>query len=79
MPSTRKIVEILAPRTTLVAPQDPGAGDELLAAVRALIEMGVDPDLALEASLRKSIDRGASVAVGSPVDGIETDRGRESA
>jgi len=79
MPATRKVVEILAPRSTFAAPQDPGAGDELLAAVRALIEMGVDPDLALEASLRKSIDWEASVAGGSPEAKIETDRGRESA
>ena len=40
MPVTRKIVEILAPRTTLAAPEDPGAGDELLAAVRALDRTG---------------------------------------
>ena len=64
MPTTRKIVEILAPRSTFAAPQDSGAGDDLLAAVRALIEIGIDPDLALEASLRKSIDWGlASQAV----------------
>jgi tetrapyrrole methylase family protein / MazG family protein len=79
MPTTRKIVEILAPRTSLAAPQDSAAGDDLLAAVRALIEIGIDPDLALEASLRNSIDRGISVAGGSPVAGIATDRGRESA
>jgi tetrapyrrole methylase family protein/MazG family protein len=79
MPATRKVVEILSPRTTFAAPQDPDAGNELLAAVHALIKMGVDPDLALEASLRKSIDRGARVASDSPVAGIETDRGRESA
>ena len=79
MPATRKVVEILAPRRTLAAPHDPSAGDELLTAVRSLIEMGLDPELALEASLRKSIDKGAGVAGGSPVAGIETDRGRESA
>jgi NTP pyrophosphatase (non-canonical NTP hydrolase) len=79
MPPTRKTVEILAPRITLAAPQDPCAGDELLAAVRALIEIGVDPDLALEASLRNSIASGSSAAGGSPVAGIDTDLGRESA
>jgi tetrapyrrole methylase family protein / MazG family protein len=79
MPATRKVIEMLAPRLTFTAPEDSGAGDELLAAVHALIKRGVDPDLALEASLRKSIDRGGSVASGSPVAGIETDRGRESA
>jgi hypothetical protein len=79
MPATRKVVEILAPRMTFAAPRDPAAGDELLAAVHALIKMGVDPDLALEASLRKSIDTRASVAGDSPDAGIETDRGRESA
>jgi tetrapyrrole methylase family protein/MazG family protein len=79
MPPIRKAVEILAPRNTLAAPPDPGAGDELLIAVRALIENGFDPDLALEASLRNSIASGISTAGASPDGGIETNRGRESA
>jgi hypothetical protein len=79
MPATRKMVEILAPRTNLVAPQDPDAGNELQAAVRALIERGLDPELALEASLRKSIDTWGGVA--GSMAGAETkpERGRESA
>jgi tetrapyrrole methylase family protein/MazG family protein len=79
MPATRKVVEILAPRTGLVAPQVPGAGNELLEAVSSLIERGLDPELALEASLRESIDQGGDVAGVAPIAGIETERGRESA
>jgi tetrapyrrole methylase family protein / MazG family protein len=78
MPVIRKIVEILAPRTSLAPPEDPNAGDDLLAAVRGLIERGLDPELALEASLRKSLDPG----IGNPdvaVAGIGTHRGRASA
>jgi tetrapyrrole methylase family protein/MazG family protein len=79
MPATRKMVEMLAPRTNLVAPQDPDAGNELQAAVGALIERGLDPELALEASLRKSIDTWGGVA--GSMAGAETkpERGRESA
>jgi tetrapyrrole methylase family protein / MazG family protein len=79
MPVTRKISEILAPRTSLTAPQDPDAGNELLAAIRALIQRGFDPDLALEASLRRSIGKEIEIEGGSPGGGIETERGRESA
>jgi len=79
MPVTRKTVEILAPRTILAAPADANAGDELLAGVRALIERGIDPERALEASLRKSIEKAVGVAGVSAVGPIETERGRESA
>jgi tetrapyrrole methylase family protein / MazG family protein len=79
MPVTRKIAEVLAPRTMLEAPQDPDVGNESLAAIRALIKLGVDPEFALEASLRKSIDMAMGIEGGSPGDGIETERGRESA
>jgi tetrapyrrole methylase family protein/MazG family protein len=79
MPASRKVVEIMAPQKTLAAPQDPAAGNEVLAAVGALIDQGLDPELALEASLRRSIEQGAGVAGVSPSDVIETGRGRESA
>jgi NTP pyrophosphatase (non-canonical NTP hydrolase) len=79
MPITRKIVEILAPRTTLASPEDPDAGKELLNAVRLLIESGLDPDATLEASLRKSIDQQIGVPDGSTMAGIEGMQGRESA
>jgi tetrapyrrole methylase family protein / MazG family protein len=79
MPITRKVVEILAPRDTLAAPEDPNAGNDLLDAVRALVERGLDPDLALEASLRKSIDQRIGVSNGSAETGIESVQGRESA
>jgi hypothetical protein len=79
MPVTRKISEILAPRTSLTAPQDPDAGNELLAAIRVLIQRGFDPELALEASLRRSIGKEIEIEGGSPGEGIETERGRESA
>ena len=72
MPATRKAIEILAPRASLAAPEDPDAGSLLLAAVSALIARGLDPDRALEASLRKAVaqqddDKGAfaSASAGS--------------
>jgi tetrapyrrole methylase family protein / MazG family protein len=79
MPATRKVVEILAPRTSLETPEDPGAGNELLAAISSLIARGLDPELALEASLRASIDQRADAVGVSPIAGIESERGRESA
>jgi len=79
MPITRKIAEILAPRHTLASPEDPAAGNELLDAVRVLIERGIDPDIALEASLRKFIEEGVGVSGSSAVAGIEGVQGRESA
>jgi tetrapyrrole methylase family protein/MazG family protein len=79
MPITRKTVEILAPRTSLATPQESDIGDELLAAIRALIERGIDPELALEGSLRKSLDKRSGGEDASPTAGIDTERGRESA
>jgi hypothetical protein len=79
MPITRKVVEILAPRSSLASPDDPDAGNELLNDVRVLIERGLDPDLALEASLRKLIDQRIVVSEGSPVARSEGRQGRESA
>jgi tetrapyrrole methylase family protein/MazG family protein len=79
MPVTRKIIEILAPRSILAPPENPNSGNQLLEAVRALIERGLDPELALEASLRESIDRGNSASENSAVAGIGTERGREFA
>jgi NTP pyrophosphatase (non-canonical NTP hydrolase) len=79
MPITRKIVEVLAPRETLTSPADPEAGNELLGAVRVLIERGIDPDVALEASLRKFIDKEGDVSGGPAATGIKAAQGRESA
>lgn len=79
MPITRKVVEILAPRSNLASPGDPDAGNELLDAIRALIERRVDPDVALEASLRALIDQRRGAADGSAVAGTESMQGRESA
>lgn len=79
MPVTRKIVEILAPRSSLATAGNPGAGNELLEAVRRLIERGLDPELALEASLRESIRCGDGASDDSAVDGIGTERGRDFA
>jgi hypothetical protein len=79
MPITRKAAEIFAPRTSLASPDDPGAGDELLNVVRVLIERGLDPDVALEVSLRKLIDQRIGVSDGSALAGIEERQGRESA
>jgi tetrapyrrole methylase family protein/MazG family protein len=79
MPVTRKIVEILAPRTGLAPPDNPEAGNELLEAVRGLIEQGLDPELALEASLRESLDQRIGDPDDSGVPGIGPERGRASA
>ena len=79
MPVTRKIVEVLAPRAILRFPDDPDAGDDLLASLRLLIEHGVDPDLALEASLRKLIDQQIEFAGGSALATTGAAQGRESA
>jgi uncharacterized protein YabN with tetrapyrrole methylase and pyrophosphatase domain len=79
MPITRKAAEIFAPRTSLASTDDPDAGDELLNAVRVLIERGLDPDVALEVSLRKLIDQRIGVSDGSVLAGIEDRQGRESA
>jgi tetrapyrrole methylase family protein/MazG family protein len=66
MPVIRKVVEVLAPRTHLEAAADAEAGDILLAAVRSLIARGLDPERALEVSLRnlaeRSDDKNSSLA-----------------
>ena len=70
MPITRKVVEILAPRTTLRSPEQPTDGDAALAAFAALIARRIDPERALEAALRlhrthEPTDTGAFGAVGA--------------
>lgn len=79
MPATRKAMEILAPRVMLRPPEHADDGDDILSAVSALIDRGIDPERALEASLRivaKQRDRGtASFAV----TGASGGRGREEA
>jgi hypothetical protein len=56
MPVIRKVVEVIAPRTNLHGPDIADAGDHLLAAIQSLIERGIDPERALEDSLRKFVD-----------------------
>jgi hypothetical protein len=79
MPVTRKAIDILAPRTSLARPENADPGNELLEAVRRLIERGFDPESALEASLRSWINQGSGVPGDSPIAGIETERGRDFA
>jgi tetrapyrrole methylase family protein/MazG family protein len=55
MPVTRKAAELLAPRVTLGPAQDSTEGDELLAAIEKLLARGVDPERALEMSLRRRL------------------------
>jgi tetrapyrrole methylase family protein/MazG family protein len=77
MPATRKTVELLAPRAVLSASAETAAGDELLGAVTNLIEKGLDPERALETSLRRHIEK-ASHAVAMPpaASGSEVGKGR---
>jgi len=79
MPVIRKVVEVMAPRTSLTPPEDQDVGNELLGAVRSLIGRRVDPDLALEVSLRNWIDYSNGVSGDSAVAEIESERGRETA
>ena len=77
MPATRKAVEIRAAHE-LDAPENPDAGNHLLEAVRGLIDQGVDPEIALEASLRRLIHQRNDVWwFGGGRN--RTERGRESA
>jgi tetrapyrrole methylase family protein/MazG family protein len=55
MPALRKAAEVLAPRATLAGPSDEAAGDALLAAVQAALDRGIDPERALEQSLRRHV------------------------
>ena len=58
MPATRKMVELLAPRTTLRAPERLSEGEAALQAIAALIERGIDPESALESALRRTFSEG---------------------
>lgn len=60
MPVTRKAAELLAPRVTLRSPSDASEGDQLLSAIRNLLAKGIDPERALEASLRRALATDAS-------------------
>jgi hypothetical protein len=79
MPVIRKIVKILAPRTSLAPPDNLDAGDPLLEGVRGLIEQGLDPEIALEASLRKWIERASPGSGDLAEAGIRSERGRDFA
>ncbi len=55
MPITRKIIETLAPRTTLRSPDHTADGVAALAEITTLLDRGIDPERALETALRSSI------------------------
>ena len=55
MPITRVASELLAPRVTLHPPRDASDGDDLLKAIEQLLAKGIDPERALEASLRRAL------------------------
>ena len=66
MPAMRKSIEALAPRSTLRAPENDATGGELLAALERLLAQGVDPERALEASLRSRMASGGQNLNESP-------------
>lgn len=79
MPATRKVIEVLAARRMLEAPIDANAGDHLLAAVKSLIDRGLDPERALETALRKFVG-GTSDSDGAlATTGAGTQQGSEQA
>ena len=55
MPATRKVIEMLAPRTTLSTDPASGAGDAALQAITNLIDQGIDPEIAIERALRAAL------------------------
>ena len=55
MPVTRKVIEMLAPRATLITDPTPGAGDAALQAITDLIDQGIDPEIAIERALRAAL------------------------
>jgi tetrapyrrole methylase family protein / MazG family protein len=57
MPVMRKVVEVIAPRATLQALDNVEAGDQLLSAIESLINRGIDPERALETSLRRFVEK----------------------
>ncbi len=67
MPATRKVIEFLAPHATFAEAGEDHEGDELLVAISSLIERGIDPELALEASLRRRADEMDHVQLVAPV------------
>ncbi|MGH2615551.1 MAG: MazG family protein [Thermomicrobiales bacterium] len=79
MPATRKAIEILAPRTELHAPEDAGAGHRLLETVRELIELGLDPERTLEATLRRFADQQREGEVLVATTGSRAETGRKGA
>jgi len=79
MPVMRKVVEMVAPRTSLVAPNDADAGDNVLAAIRSLVERGLDPERALERSLWKLARQGYDENDPLATAGVGTHQGREQA
>ena len=79
MPVTRKVVEILAPRATLEAPDDSNAGDQVLAAIKSLVDRGLDPERALESALRNLVGRADDDNDALATAGTGTQQGSERA
>jgi tetrapyrrole methylase family protein/MazG family protein len=75
MPATRRVVEMLAPRATLAPPDEPHAGDDVLHAMVNLIERGIDPESALEVSLRERTGGEAELVAASVDSARETENG----
>ena len=79
MPVIRKVVEVIAPRTTLQALDNNEAGDQLLSAIESLIERGIDPERALEESLRRFVEKRDGNNNHLATSGARTHQGSEQA
>ncbi|MBA3451184.1 MAG: MazG family protein [Chloroflexia bacterium] len=76
MPAIRKVIEVMAPRTELMGADDPTVGDNVLTAIRTLLDSDIDPERALEASLRKFADERHDNAQSSMNGNLLTEAGR---
>jgi tetrapyrrole methylase family protein / MazG family protein len=65
MPALLKAVALLAPRKTLSGAADEGHGLPLLAAIKQLIGQGIDPERALERTLRQEFGEAPAVPAGT--------------
>ena len=79
MPATRKAIQMLAPRKCLSESNDSSAGDDLLSAVSALVDRGLDPERALEASLRKLTKQRVEEPSALSATGVGSSQGRRNA
>jgi hypothetical protein len=79
MPVIRKVVEVIAPRTTLQVPDNNEVGVPLLSAIESLIERGIDPERALEESLRRFVEKRDGNNNHLATSGARTHQGSEQA